>query len=182
MFKWLGRLFKRNNKTKPVEPTGFIGAIKTTVTARNLDKYNTLMDPTASFIVKAEAFKAVRHELNVPEHIGYMTKQEAALHSQGAAQLQKFQERGLMPNNIARIAVAVEQFVRERVGQEFTANEMRSYVANLVPSAPGSPDRVMRKLRAEYKINYVLVDRMKSLYRAIPVEGPPKVSVPGEVS
>lgn len=53
----------------------------------------------------------------------------------------------------------------------FTATELRQYVQHHnFGTAPSSADRVMRSLRKAGKINYVLVNRAKSLYQAIPLE------------
>ncbi len=73
-------------------------------------------------------------------------------------------------NNIAEI---VTNFVNNKVGQEFHASEVRNactIALGFSNVAPGSPDRVMRDLRSRKKINYVLVNRAKSLYRALPLE------------
>jgi hypothetical protein len=71
---------------------------------------------------------------------------------------------------LARVAgktacVIVEFFDTLAVGQEFHADDLRRFVADRVPVAPGSPDRVMRELRRTGEICYVLVNRSKSLYR-----------------
>jgi len=54
--------------------------------------------------------------------------------------------------------------------QRYTATDLRQYVQLRVGGyvAPGSPDRIMRNLRHKGKINYELVSRSKSLYRALP--------------
>jgi 1,6-anhydro-N-acetylmuramate kinase len=57
-------------------------------------------------------------------------------------------------------------------GARFTATELRQYVQHHnFGTAPSSADRVMRNLRKQGKINYALVNRAKSLYQAIPLEG-----------
>lgn len=68
------------------------------------------------------------------------------------------------------IATLVYNFVTGSA--QFTAQELREYVSYRTKStkAPSSPDRVMRDLRKEGKINYQVVNRTKSLYRTLPVE------------
>lgn len=70
------------------------------------------------------------------------------------------------------IAQVVTEFVNKRIGQEFHGSEVKS-ACNLALGftgiAPSSPDRVMRDLRQRGKINYELVNRAKSLYRALPL-------------
>lgn len=73
-----------------------------------------------------------------------------------------------------RIGEAVIEFIKGKlnspVNQVFTAQELRLAVMSKVPSiAPGSPDRILRNLRQRKLVNYVLISRVKSLYKAIPV-------------
>ena len=77
-------------------------------------------------------------------------------------------------NKSQRIATAVISFVNmvltNSLTQEFTASELRSYVSSQVDNvAPASADRIMRQLRQNKIVNYVLVKRQQSLYRALPV-------------
>ena len=54
----------------------------------------------------------------------------------------------------------------------FTATELRQYVQrHNFGTAPSSAARVMRNLRQDGQINYVVVNRARSLYQVIPVEG-----------
>ena len=90
-----------------------------------------------------------------------------------------------MPNEqLQRVALnlneAIIEFFFERLGMSrtpgfeprFTATELRQYVQRRnFGTAPSSADRVMRNLRKAGRINYVVVNRAKSLYQAIPVEG-----------
>lgn len=73
-----------------------------------------------------------------------------------------------------RIGRAIEDFIalELRCGKAtFHANELRKWVNDGVPGiAPDSPGRVLRKLRCEGRINYEIVSRRNSLYRALPVE------------
>jgi hypothetical protein len=144
-------------------------------------EYATLKDGVASYIEKAEAFKAVRKELNIPEHIQYMTEEEAFLQSKGARRLQDLQinPNMWMERNAVTVAELVGEFVRGRIGSEFTAGELRNYVTNRIGGiAPGTTDRILRRLRAQYKINYLLLSRKESRYRSVPVERPEPESVP----
>jgi hypothetical protein len=69
---------------------------------------------------------------------------------------------------------AVTEFFKTREGSAFTADQLRFYVNNTVEGgvSPSTADRVLRKLRAQSKINYLVLNRGKSLYRAIPVAAP----------
>lgn len=51
--------------------------------------------------------------------------------------------------------------------QEFHANDLRDYIGKKLDDyiAPGSPDRIMRQLRLDGKLNYIVVNRRGSLYR-----------------
>jgi hypothetical protein len=78
----------------------------------------------------------------------------------------------------ARIGAAVRNFVEGRLisgrmiatRAEFTAGDLRAYISYQVGQvAPGSPDRILRDLRQRGVINYELVSRAKSLYRALPL-------------
>lgn len=74
-----------------------------------------------------------------------------------------------------RIGQIVQAFVEAKLinwgNPEFTAQELRSAVLNIIPAiAPGSPDRILRALRQQKKINYVLISRVRSRYKAIPLD------------
>lgn len=59
--------------------------------------------------------------------------------------------------------VAFAHMVRKR---EFKADELRAYVTRRVlGSAPASPDRVLRALRAKGLLDYEVVSRSGSVYR-----------------
>lgn len=73
-------------------------------------------------------------------------------------------------------AAAVLAFVNYRAGlagegSAFTADQLRFYVNNNTEGgvSPSSADRVLRMLRQEGKLGYVVLNRGKSLYRAVPV-------------
>lgn len=74
--------------------------------------------------------------------------------------------------NIASIITAYVNGKAATSNPEFNASDVRNACTlklGFSNVAPGSPDRVMRDLRQCNKINYVLVNRAKSLYRALPV-------------
>jgi len=64
-----------------------------------------------------------------------------------------------------RIAAAIVQFCKARVGLEFHAAELREHVdAQCGATAPGSADRVLRDLRQRAVIAYRVVSRKHSRY------------------
>lgn len=69
------------------------------------------------------------------------------------------------------IAPHIIRFIREHSGQEFHGADLQQYVASHVNGfvAPGSPDRILRDLRKRKVVNYELVSRSRSLYRAVPI-------------
>jgi hypothetical protein len=72
--------------------------------------------------------------------------------------------------NLNQVIVHFWQIRMSSAGRQFTANELRQYVQHHnFGTAPASADRVMRLLRAQGKINYVLTNRAKSLYTAVPL-------------
>lgn len=84
----------------------------------------------------------------------------------------------------ANIGAAVTEFINEKlsdsVNQNFTAQELRLFVMGKVGSkvSPGSSDRILRNLRQRKLVNYVLISRLKSQYRAVPVVVPTVTEVP----
>jgi hypothetical protein len=78
--------------------------------------------------------------------------------------------------NIERVGEAISQlviaFLRSHIGKEFHVESLRQFVYSNVDGyvAPASPDRILRDLRQKGKVNYEVVSRSKSLYRAIPVD------------
>jgi hypothetical protein len=71
-----------------------------------------------------------------------------------------------------RITAAILGFVGVLEGRaEFHADDLRAYVtAKAGQTAPGSADRVLRKLRQRGLLNYELISRRESLYRVMPLE------------
>lgn len=80
---------------------------------------------------------------------------------------------------------AIQIFIADRLantdenGAAFTADQLRVYVNTHVEGgvSPSSADRVLRMLRQKGLVDYVVLNRGKSLYRAKPV-----VTVPPVVS
>ena len=79
----------------------------------------------------------------------------------------------------ASIAEAIKAFIAMKLSDTkshgaFTADQLRFYVQNNVEGrvSPSSADRVLRDLRVNNQLNYVVLNRSKSLYRAIPVPPP----------
>jgi hypothetical protein len=71
---------------------------------------------------------------------------------------------------------AILEFIRLRLADTeshgaFTADQLRFYVNNNVVGgvSPSSADRALRMLRQQGKINYYVLNRGKSLYRAVPL-------------
>lgn len=65
----------------------------------------------------------------------------------------------------SRLECVIVEFCKARVGQEFFAAELRSFVQDRVPFvAPGSPDRVLRQLRQKNVIAYRVTSRKDSRY------------------
>lgn len=79
--------------------------------------------------------------------------------------------------NIQRVNQAIGQhvtaFLDSHLNQEFHVDEMRQYVSANVDGyvAPASPDRILRMLRQKGAVNYTVISRSRSLYRALPVKG-----------
>lgn len=77
------------------------------------------------------------------------------------------------PQHLARVrsktAGAILRFFDDRaVGQDFTAQELRDYVAARVPGiAPASPDRILRDMRSRGEVSYEVISRKNSRYRKL---------------
>lgn len=70
----------------------------------------------------------------------------------------------------ARIARPILVFCKAH--KRFHADELRRFVVSQVGvAAPGSADRVLRDLRQQGRLNYVVVSRRESLYEVIEVNG-----------
>lgn len=73
----------------------------------------------------------------------------------------------------AAIGPIVLRFCADRLlfGGLFRADELRDYVAESVPTAPASSDRILRQLKQEGAVDYEVVNRRGSLYRVLSVTG-----------
>ena len=74
------------------------------------------------------------------------------------------QELNRVKNNIGDL---VEAFVKDRWASgktRFYIKELHAYIAARTEIAPASPDRILRQLRRDGKINYVVTDRRASCY------------------
>lgn len=64
-----------------------------------------------------------------------------------------------------RIAPAILDFARARK-REFFMDDLRRHITLTVGIvAPASPDRILRQLRQQKKLDYIVVDRRRSLYK-----------------
>jgi hypothetical protein len=71
---------------------------------------------------------------------------------------------------------AILDFIKQRLADTenngaFTADQLRFYVNNNVVGgvSPSSADRVLRMLKQQNKIMYIVLNRGRSLYRALPL-------------
>lgn len=66
----------------------------------------------------------------------------------------------------SRIAEHVVAFLAEVGGVgTFRAADLQQYVSDRMTAAPGSADRILRKLKRDGLIDYVVLNRRGSLYR-----------------
>lgn len=76
----------------------------------------------------------------------------------------------------AKIGELILGFARARAAigaMDFRADELRRYVLAAVPTAPDSAGRILRDLRHERKLDYIVVSRKDSHYRLLWVDVPP---------
>jgi hypothetical protein len=75
----------------------------------------------------------------------------------------------------SKIAPIIMEFSMVRAGTQFHAEELRTFVRDRAPEiAPDSPGRILRALRLEGRLNYVVLNRRDSLYQfrvVVPFEG-----------
>lgn len=65
-----------------------------------------------------------------------------------------------------KIAPVILQFSAHYAGMQFHVEELRTFVTLFAPEvAPDSPGRILRQLRQEGKLNYVVLNRRQSLYQ-----------------
>jgi hypothetical protein len=69
----------------------------------------------------------------------------------------------------SRIASAILTFANDHAGEMFHVEQLRRYVRSRdLEVAPDSPGRILRELRLEGRINYVVINRRQSLYQFRP--------------
>ena len=65
-----------------------------------------------------------------------------------------------------KIARNIMDFHNERPGAQFHVEDLRRYVLARVPNiAPDSPGRILRSLRQDRLLDYVVINRRQSLYQ-----------------
>ena len=71
-----------------------------------------------------------------------------------------------------KIARHVLEFRDANLGRDFHAEELRAYVLGQAPEiAPDSPGRILRDLRLQGLLDYIVINRRESLYRFLPPVG-----------
>lgn len=79
-----------------------------------------------------------------------------------------------MAHVMGRVAKLVMAFARRKKRPyDFNAKDLQVYCEERTGEhhiAPGTADRVLRQLRKDGRLNYVVLDRTKSLYRMLSVE------------
>jgi len=75
-----------------------------------------------------------------------------------------------------KISTAVLEFYQDRLvakniawSGKFDIGELRAYVVARVVTKEDSVDRVLRKLRKQNKLNYVVLNRNASIYQVLPL-------------
>jgi len=66
------------------------------------------------------------------------------------------------------LAPLIMAFHVHNAGKQFHIEDLRRYVLEFAPSgaiAPDSPGRILREMRLEGKLNYVVLNRRQSLYQ-----------------
>lgn len=82
-------------------------------------------------------------------------------------------DRGERARVYAKIAPLIMEFHELHAGQTFHVEELRLFVTGRVPEiAPDSPGRILRALRLEARLNYVVINRRDSLYQFCAVDEP----------
>jgi hypothetical protein len=68
------------------------------------------------------------------------------------------------------ISDVVLRFCKARIGRHFHAEALVQHVMAFTPKcAPDSPSRILRELRRQGRVDYVVVNRAASLYRVVAV-------------
>lgn len=65
-----------------------------------------------------------------------------------------------------KIAPLIQAYAMIHAGEAFHAEDLRRYVLDYAPEiAPSSSDRILRLLRQQGKLYYVVINRTQSLYQ-----------------
>jgi len=76
----------------------------------------------------------------------------------------------MYPTTKAAVLSFVTSVLNNNISQTFTGEELRHFVENRTGKvSPTTVDRALRQLRLEYKLDYIVENRGRSLYRAVPV-------------
>jgi hypothetical protein len=81
------------------------------------------------------------------------------------------QEAAAQSDNLGRVSTklgtSILEFCRQRFAGEslFRMSELTSCISAHQPVAPDSPGRILRYLRSQGLVSYVVVNRAQSLYR-----------------
>jgi hypothetical protein len=79
----------------------------------------------------------------------------------------------------AKIAAVIMEFHELHPCEEFHVEELRLFVRERVSDiAPDSPGRILRALRLEGRVNYVIINRRDSLYQFCALEVPSEPEQP----
>jgi hypothetical protein len=79
----------------------------------------------------------------------------------------------------AKIAPLIMEFHSLHAGESFHVEELRVFVRDQVPDiAPDSPGRILRALRLEGRLNYIIINRRDSLYQFVRVDPPSEPEPP----
>ena len=78
-----------------------------------------------------------------------------------------------------KIAELIMAFSRLHAGEQFHVEELRVFVRGHLPLiAPDSPGRILRELRLQGRLDYVVINRRQSLYQfRVVLPAPPRVQM-----
>jgi hypothetical protein len=81
-------------------------------------------------------------------------------------------DKGERARVYSKIAPLIMAFANDYAGKQFHVEQLRRYVRDYTPDvAPDSPGRILRELRLEGRLDYVVVNRRQSLYQFRVVTG-----------
>jgi len=80
-----------------------------------------------------------------------------------------------------KIKAAIMDFHEIHRGAQFHVEQLRRFVLQQIPAiAPDSPGRILRALRQEGRLDYVILNRRASLYQFKEQTPPPSVDEQGQ--